>query len=73
MLYQEAERKTVPRRPGISTARCRRRRASGRAAIMVHIVTAIGTVKPADRRAHPARAFCPDGFTLARSERLLFS
>ena len=39
------------------------------------IVTAIGAVKPADRRAHPARAFCLDGFALARGafERLLFS
>jgi hypothetical protein len=39
------------------------------------IVTVIAAVKPADRRAHPARAFCLDGFALARAafERLLFS
>ena len=40
-----------------------------------YIVTVIAAVKPADRRAHPARAFCLDGFALARAafERLLFS
>jgi hypothetical protein len=40
-----------------------------------YIVTVIAAVKPADRRAHPARAFCLDGFALAGAafELLLFS
>jgi hypothetical protein len=30
-------------------------------------VPTIAAVKPADRRAHPARAFCLDGFALVRA------
>ena len=61
----------VSRGPISYGARC----TSDRAAIVVHIVTASGAVKPADRRARPARAFCLDGFALARAafERLPFS
>jgi hypothetical protein len=61
--------------PPKSQTRYRRRYTSDRAAIVVHIVTVIAAVKPADRRARLARAFCLDGFALARAafERLLFS